>query len=57
MRSAALTQQWQRYVAGDVHHLVRGDIKQYKFHEGGFAIELAQGTNGSTSAHGLMLIV
>ncbi|BGP53713.1 hypothetical protein JCM8202_003643 [Rhodotorula sphaerocarpa] len=33
----------ERYVAGDVHHLVRGDIKQYKFHEGGFAIELAQG--------------
>lgn len=33
----------QRYVAGDVHHLVRGEIKQYKFHEGGFAIELAQG--------------
>jgi hypothetical protein len=26
-----------------VHHLVRGEIKQYKFHEGGFAIELAQG--------------
>ncbi|GAA5978613.1 hypothetical protein JCM10908_004423 [Rhodotorula pacifica] len=33
----------ERYVAGDVHHLVRGEIKQYKFHEGGFAIELAQG--------------
>ena len=26
-----------------MHHLVRGEIKQYKFHEGGFAIELAQG--------------
>ncbi|GAA5879124.1 hypothetical protein JCM8547_008374 [Rhodosporidiobolus lusitaniae] len=33
----------ERYAAGDVHHLVRGEVKQYKFHEGGFAVELAQG--------------
>ncbi|GAA5976935.1 hypothetical protein JCM11641_002202 [Rhodosporidiobolus odoratus] len=33
----------ERYVAGDVHHLVRGEVKQYKFHEGGFALEYARG--------------
>lgn len=26
-----------------MHHLRRGTVKQYKFHEGGFALELAQG--------------
>lgn len=31
------------YSPGSVHHLRRGDAKQYKFHEGGFALELAQG--------------
>ncbi|CED84807.1 C-8 isomerase [Phaffia rhodozyma] len=33
----------ERYVAGQVHHMRRGDAKQYKFHEGGWALELAQG--------------
>ncbi|KAI5479576.1 C-8 sterol isomerase (erg-1) [Pseudohyphozyma bogoriensis] len=33
----------ERYPAGSVHHLRRGTVKQYKFHEGGFALELAQG--------------
>ncbi|KDE03735.1 hypothetical protein MVLG_05805 [Microbotryum lychnidis-dioicae p1A1 Lamole] len=33
----------ERYPVGTMHHLRRGDVKQYKFHEGGFALELAQG--------------
>lgn len=32
------------YKTGSVHHMKRGVVKQYKFHEGGFALELAQGT-------------
>ncbi|KAF2399796.1 ERG2 and sigma1 receptor-like protein [Trichodelitschia bisporula] len=33
----------ERYPKGAVHHLRRGDVKQYKMHEGCWAIELAQG--------------
>jgi len=31
------------YPAGSVHHLKRGDAKQYKMHEGCFAMEYARG--------------
>lgn len=33
----------ERYPKGSVHHLKRGTVKQYKMHEGCWAIELAQG--------------
>jgi C-8 sterol isomerase len=33
----------ERYPAGTVHHLPRGTAKQYKMHEGCFALEYARG--------------
>lgn len=34
----------ERYPAGSVHYLPRGTAKQYKMHEGCFALEYARGT-------------
>jgi C-8 sterol isomerase len=33
----------ERYIPGSVHHLPRGAAKQYKMHEGCFALEYARG--------------
>jgi C-8 sterol isomerase len=33
----------ERYTAGSVHYLPRGTAKQYKMHEGCFALEYARG--------------
>jgi C-8 sterol isomerase len=33
----------ERYPKGSMHHLKRGIVKQYKMHEGCWALELAQG--------------
>ena len=33
----------ERYPAGSVHHLPRGTVKQYKMHEGCWALEYARG--------------
>lgn len=33
----------ERYPKGSVHYLKRGSVKQYKMHEGCWALELAQG--------------
>jgi C-8 sterol isomerase len=35
----------ETYPTGSVHHLVRGEVKQYKMHEGVWALELAQGNS------------
>jgi C-8 sterol isomerase len=36
----------ERYPAGSVHYLPRGTAKQYKMHEGCFALEYARGEEG-----------
>jgi C-8 sterol isomerase len=33
----------ERYPAGSVHRLTRGTVKQYKMHEGCWALEYARG--------------
>lgn len=33
----------ERYPKGSMHHLDRGNVKQYKMHRGCWALELAQG--------------
>lgn len=33
----------ERYPKGSMHHMRRGVVKQYKMHEGCWALELAQG--------------
>jgi C-8 sterol isomerase len=33
----------ERYPKGSMHHLKRGQVKQYKMHRGAWALELAQG--------------
>jgi ERG2 and Sigma1 receptor like protein len=38
-----LTLHLQVYPAGSVHHLHRGEVKQYKMHHGCFALEYAVG--------------
>lgn len=38
------------YKPGSVHHLPRGEKKQYKMHKGCFALEYARGTSWRLSA-------
>ena len=44
VRAVWLTFHLQVYPAGSVHHLQRGTAKQYKMHEGCFALEYARGS-------------
>jgi C-8 sterol isomerase len=37
----------ENYPKGSMHHLRRGTVKQYKMHEGCWALELAQGEHRS----------
>lgn len=42
-RGLRLMMRHQVYPAGSVHHLRRGQVKQYKFHDGCWAMEYARG--------------
>ena len=39
----------ERYTPGMVHYLPRGTVKQYKMHEGCFALEYARGVSNALS--------
>lgn len=39
----AYTLERESYPKGTMHHLRRGEVKQYKMHRGAWALELAQG--------------
>jgi C-8 sterol isomerase len=47
----------ERYGPGSVHYLPRGTAKQYKMHEGCFALEYARGTSGLRSCNQIIFLL